>query len=265
MSNIPITIVTVCHNADATIAGTIESVSSQEYTDLEYIIIDGASTDSTPDIVRSFGSVIDIFISEPDSGIVDAFNKGISRASGEIIGLINADDKMLPGTLNKVCDFFSRNPDIDVVHGDVFLCKGEQVLKRVRPAGRWWYPWRLVLFNHPATFVRRSVYEQYGLFDTSYRIAMDVEMFLRWSSKGVTIKYLPEAFVNMKCGGVSGQCAEEGFREARRAFLRYEFSPFLVNLQFVCKLLGNRILLVGTKLMVHLMLVSFLYMPPITT
>jgi len=247
LNNIPITMVTVCRNAAATIAGTIESVRSQQYPELEYIIIDGASTDSTPDIVRSFGSLIDVFVSEPDSGIVDAFNKGISRASGEIIGLINADDEMLPGTLNKVCDFFSSNPDINVVHGDVLLSKGEQVLKRVRPAGRWWYPWRLVLFNHPATFVRRRVYEQYGLYDTSYRIAMDVEIFLRWQSHGVPIKYLPEVFVNMNCGGVSGQCAEVGYCEARNAFLRYGYSSFLVNLQLAGKMLVNRILSVGTR------------------
>jgi glycosyltransferase involved in cell wall biosynthesis len=233
--------VTVCRNADATIAGTIESVRSQQYPALEYIIIDGASIDSTLDIIRSFGNIIDVFVSEPDNGIVEAFNKGISRASGDIIGIINADDEMLPGTLKKVCAFFSSNPNIDVVHGDVFLCKGEQVLKRVRPAGCWWYPWRLVLFNHPATFVRRSVYEQYGLFDTSYRIAMDVEIFLRWLAHGVTIKYLPEAFVNMKCGGVSGQCAAEGFLEVRNAFLHYGYSSILVNLQLAGKMLVNRI------------------------
>jgi glycosyltransferase involved in cell wall biosynthesis len=239
--------VTVCHNAEATIAGTLESVRGQQYPSLEYLVIDGASTDSTPDIVRSFGSIVDFFESEPDSGIVEAFNKGISRASGEIIGLINADDELLPGTLDKVGDFFSRHPDVDVVHGDVYLCKGEQVLKRVRPAGCWWYPWRLVLFNHPATFVKRSVYEKYGLFDSSYRIAMDVEIFLRWRSRGVRIKYLPEVLVSMKYGGVSSQCAEEGFREVRRAFLRYEFSPFLVNLQLAGKLLVNRILSVESR------------------
>jgi glycosyltransferase involved in cell wall biosynthesis len=247
LNYVPITMVTVCRNAGATIAGTIESVQGQQYSALEYIVIEGASTDSTPDIVRSFGNMIDVFVSEPDSGIVDAFNKGISRASGEIIGLINADDELLPGTLNKVSEFFSRHQDIDVVHGDVFLCKGEQVVKRVRPSGCWWYPWRLVLFNHPATFVRRSVYEKYGLFDTSYQIAMDVEIFLRWLTSGVRIKYLPEVLVTMKYGGVSSRCAEEGFREARRAFLYYEFSPFLVNLQFAGKRLINRILTIGSK------------------
>jgi glycosyltransferase involved in cell wall biosynthesis len=85
LNHIPISMVTVCRNADATIAGTIESVRSQRYPALEYIIIDGASADSTQDIVRSFGSIIDVFVSEPDSGIADAFNKGISRASGDII------------------------------------------------------------------------------------------------------------------------------------------------------------------------------------
>jgi len=247
LNTVSISIVTVCRNAETTITGTIESVRGQQYPSLEYIVIDGASTDSTRDIVRSFSDMVDVFVSEPDSGIVEAFNKGISRASGEIIGLINADDELLPGTLDKISVFFSRHQDIDAVHGDVLLCKGEQVLKRVCPAGCWWYPWRLVLFNHPATFVRRSVYEKYGLFDSSYRIAMDVEMFLRWQARGVRIQYLPDALVSMKYGGVSNQCAEEGFREARRAFLRYDFSPLVVNFQFACKLLVNRILSLGSK------------------
>jgi glycosyltransferase involved in cell wall biosynthesis len=228
--------VTVCRNADATIAGTIESVRSQEYPALEYIIIDGASSDSTHEIVHSFGSTISVFLSEPDSGIADAFNKGISRASGEIIGLINADDELLPGTLNKISDFFSMHPDIDVVHGDVLLSKGEQILKRVRPAGCWWYPWRLVLFNHPATFVRKSVYEQYGLFDTNYRIAMDVEIFFRWMSSGIKMRYVPEVLVNMQAGGASGNQAFLGYSEARIAALQHGFHPFLIQLQYIGKL-----------------------------
>ena len=236
MNNLPISIVTVCRNAESTIAGTIESIRGQQYPELEYIIIDGASTDSTPDIVLSYGRVIDIFVSEPDRGIADAFNKGISKASGEIIGLLNADDEFLPGTLNKVCDYFSRHPDIDVVHGDVLLSKGERILKLVRPAREWWYPWRLVLINHPATFVRKRVYENYGLFDTNYLIAMDVEIFFRWMSSGVKIQYVPEVFVNMQAGGASGTQATLGFDETRMAALRHGFTPFLVYLQFLGKI-----------------------------
>ena len=237
-----VSIVTVCKNSAATITKTIASVLEQTHSGLEYIIIDGASTDGTQDIIKSFGRSIEVFISEPDDGIADAFNKGILRASGSIVGLINADDCLLPGVIDKINKFFAAHLDVDVLHGDVLLYDGSHLIKKIRPAGRWWYPWRLVLFNHPATFVRRSVYEKYGLFDTNYRIAMDVEIFLRWKSCGVKVAYLPEVFVNMNCGGASGKYAEVGFREASKAFLRYESSPFWVNIQLVSKLVINRIL-----------------------
>ena len=240
-----VSIVTVCKNSAATITKTIASVLEQNHTGLEYIIIDGASTDGTQDIVRSFGNSVDVFISEPDDGIADAFNKGIRRATGSIVGIINADDRLLPGVIDKVKNFFAAHPDVDVLHGDVFLSDCSQLIKKIRPAGRWWYPWRLVLFNHPATFVRRSVYEEYGLFDTNYRIAMDVEIFLRWKSRGVKMTYLTEVFVNMNCGGASGQCAEVGFRESRKALLKYGYSAILVNVQLVGRMMINKILSIG--------------------
>jgi glycosyltransferase involved in cell wall biosynthesis len=243
-----ITIITVCRNAAASIRQTIESVISQKQgKNVEYIVIDGASTDGTQEIVKSFGNAVDIFISEPDRGIADAFNKGIIRSSGTIVGLINADDRLLPGVIDNVIYFFAAHSDIDVIHGDVHLYEGSHFIKRVCPAGRWWYPWRLVLFNHPTTFVRRNIYEKYGLFDTSYQIAMDVEIFLRWQSHGVKIKYLHEVFANVMCGGLSGQCAAEGSREARNAFLHYEYSSILVNVQLAGKLLINRILTIGSR------------------
>ncbi|MGE0917095.1 glycosyltransferase family 2 protein [Trichlorobacter lovleyi] len=234
-------LITVCRNSASTITATIESVLAQKNRGVEYIIVDGASTDGTQDIIKSYPD-IDTFISEPDQGIADAFNKGIQLAHGDIIGLINADDQLCPEALTTVRSFFSEHPDVDVIHGDVLLCNGGRVLKRVRPAGCWWYPWRMVLFNHPATFVRRCVYDNYGLFDTTYRIAMDVEMFLRWRSRKIRILYLPVVLVNMKYGGVSTQFAEAGFREARRAFLNYRYLSLVVNLQFAGKLLLNRII-----------------------
>lgn len=236
MNTLSISIVTVCRNAEATIARTIESIRAQQYPSLEYIVIDGASTDSTPDIVRSYSENVDIFISEPDSGIADAFNKGICRSTDGIIGLINADDQLCPGTLEKICCFFEKNPYVDVIHGDVILVDEHKTIKRVKPAGRWWYPWRLVLFNHPATFVRKSVYEKHGLFDTSYRIAMDVELFLRWTTRGARIHYLPEILVNVQAGGASSQQAVTGFQEVRRAALHYGFSPLLVHTQYSGKI-----------------------------
>jgi len=236
MSCPTISIITVCRNAANTICHTLESVIAQKRNGLvEYIVIDGGSTDGTQDIVKSYGCTVDAFVSEPDNGISDAFNKGIQHSSGGIIGLINADDCLSPDTINCVCNFFSSNPDVDLLHGDVLLCDGDRIIKQMVPAGRWWYPWRLVLFNHPATFVRRNIYETFGLFDTSLKIAMDVEMFLRWKRASVSIKYLPIPLVVMQVGGVSGQSAIQGFDETRRIFLEYGYPWFVVNLLCLSK------------------------------
>lgn len=232
-----ISIITVSRNAAQSIRHTIESVIAQKKPgQVEYIVIDGDSSDGTQDIVKSFGRSVDIFVSEPDNGISDAFNKGLLHSSGDIIGLINADDSLLPGTISRVCNFFFSNPDVDVLHGDVMLCDRDRIIKQMAPAGRWWYPWRLVLFNHPATFVRRDIYEKFGLFDTSLRIAMDVDMYLRWKGSSVTMKYLPVPLVVMKAGGVSGQSALQGFDEARRIFLGYGYPWLVVNLLYLSKI-----------------------------
>lgn len=228
-----ITIVTICRNAEATLAHTIKSVSDQQFPQLEYVIIDGASTDFTVNIVNSFGKMIDVFVSEPDAGIADAFNKGIGLASGEIIGIINADDQLLPGTLAKVAQYFEEFPDIDVIHADILLYDGERFVKRISPPDRWWYPWRLVLFNHPATFVRRKVYEKFGGFDIRYKYTMDVELYLRWIRSGVAISYLNQPLVLMQAGGASGINTTQVFIEKRRALLTYGYSRLLVEFQFV--------------------------------
>jgi glycosyltransferase involved in cell wall biosynthesis len=229
-----LSIITVCRNSAATIAKTIECVLVQKNSGDEYLIIDGASTDGTQDIVSSFQG-IDYVISEPDTGIADAFNKGLCRVTGQIVGIINADDQLCSSALARVRSYFSDNPNVDVIHGDVLLYEGSLFIKRIKPAGRWWYPWRLVLFNHPATFVRREVYEKWGHFDDSYAIAMDVEIFLRWMRKGVTIAYLPETLVAMQAGGVSGRSALKGYREVKRALSVHGYSALLVNLQYVAR------------------------------
>lgn len=238
-----ISIITVCRNAARSIHLTIESVVAQKQPgQVEYIVIDGDSTDGTQEIIRSFGSAVDIFVSEPDSGISDAFNKGILHSTADIIGLINADDSLLPGTISRICSFFSSNPDVDVLHGDVMLCDNDRIIKQMAPAGRWWYPWRLVLFNHPATFVRRNVYEKYGHFNTSLRVAMDVDMYLRWKESSVSMKYLPIPLVRMKAGGVSGQSALQGFDEVRRIFIGYGYPWLAVYLQYLSKIVIHSLL-----------------------
>lgn len=228
-----ISLVTVCRNSAATIAETIESILAQKDPGVEYIIIDGASTDATKEIINSYTENIDIYLSEPDEGIADAFNKGIALATGEIIGLINSDDTLAAGTVADVRNFFKSHPSTEVLHGDLLLLNGSQVIKQIKPASRWWYPWRLVLLlNLPATFVRQAVYRRHGLFDTSYSIAMDADIFLRWVKCGVRIHYLPKILAHMQAGGVSGRHAVEGYRQVRDALIRHGFSAPLAYLQY---------------------------------
>ena len=235
-----ISIITICRNSAPTISDTINSVLDQRVDKLEYIIIDGGSTDGTQEIVRAFGKGVDVFISETDKGISDAFNKGLARASGEIIGIINSDDTLLPGTLQKVIDFFSQNTNIEVMHGDVLFYDGDQFLKRINPPARWWLPWRMGTFNiHPTTFVKREVYEKHGKFDTTYRFAMDDDLFCKWLNAGVKMAYLPEPLVRVQAGGVSGRYAFRVFGEKRRALLENGFPRILTEIQYFSRFAGQ--------------------------
>lgn len=238
-----ISMVTICRNSAATIRRTIESVlACKDRLNIEYIIIDGMSSDGTQEIVRSYGASIDHFVSETDRGIADAFNKGIILSKGEIIGLINSDDRLLPRTLEIVTSFFLHNPASEVVHGDVLLYEDNQFVKRIRPPRAWWLPWRMIIFNHPATFVRKSVYQRFGLFDITYGVAMDVEIYLRWKQEGVTINYLPDPLVRMQSGGVSSIAVYRGFGEAKRAFMAYGYPQLLVILQFYTRFLVQQLI-----------------------
>ena len=227
-------VITICRNSSKTITNTIESVITQHFDGiLEYIIVDGASTDGTQDIIHSFGGSIDKFVSEPDSGISEAFNKGLSMATGDIIGIINSDDAFLAGTLEKVLLYYSKHPCADVVHGDVLLYQGDIFVKRIIPPKFWWVPWRLIVFNHPATFVRRRVYEKCGGFDSRYRYAMDIDLYLRWVRSGLTIGYLGEPLARMLAGGIGGQNAFAAFAEGRRVMIENGFSPAMASVQYL--------------------------------
>lgn len=236
-----VSIITITLNSEKYLEQTILSVLNQTYDNIAYIIIDGGSTDGTLDIIHKYESRLACWVSEKDEGISDAFNKGIRAGSGKIIGIINSGDILLPGTIDRVVSFFAENPRIEVVHGDILLYENDTVIKRIKPAARWWLPWRLVLFNHPATFVRREVYERYGAFSKKYRIAMDVEIYLRWVRSGINIRYLPEALVGMLAGGVSGRHARLGYSEVRRAFIEKGFPKVVIDVLYMAKLIAHAI------------------------
>ena len=204
-----ISIVTSVYNNQETIREAIETVLSQTYNNIEYIIIDGASKDGTTDIIRSYGNQITIFKSEQDNGIYDGLNKGIAIATGDVIGFLHSDDLYSnSNVIAHVADAFTNN-NIDAVYGDLVYTSKSDTSKILRY-------WKSCEFNnqllsrgwmpaHPTFFVKRSLYEKYGFFDTTYQIAADYDFMLRILSKNIKTEYLPFVIYKMRIGGESNK------------------------------------------------------------
>lgn len=204
-----ISLITVCYNSSSTILDTLLSINSQTYPHLEHIIIDGGSKDDTMTIVKAHGKRLTTVISEPDRGIYDAFNKGLSRASGEVVGFLNSDDVYAnPDVISLVMDAFG-NDSVDAVYADLIYVRRDNLDKITR----YWKsrPYQSGAFSHafvpphPTLFLRRRVYERIGGFDTTYRLAADYEYMLRaFHTHGIRSVYLPKILVKMRAGGATG-------------------------------------------------------------
>jgi len=202
-----VSIITVSFNAAATIRDTIESVLGQQHVALEYIVVDGGSTDDTISIVNAYGPKISHFISEPDKGIYDAMNKGIQLASGDIIGILNADDVYATdNVLSQIVDRFGSGAD--AVYADLVYVDQQNTakIKRIWISGiytegaflRGWMP------PHPTFFVRSSVYQQYGGYTLALKSAADYEFMLRVIHKHkIALAYLNTVTTKMRAGGIS--------------------------------------------------------------
>jgi len=202
-----ISIITVSFNSASTIADTLKAVASQTYEGIEHIIVDGASTDQTIEIVEGFPHVAKC-ISEKDEGIYFAMNKGIAMASGEVIGILNADDLYADkGVIAKVAAVF-EDPKVDATYADLVFVDRDDVSKIVRTWKSGPFK-RSSLYNgwmppHPTFFVRRSLYEKHGVFNTILRSAADYELMLRFLLKHeINLSYLPETIIKMRQGGKS--------------------------------------------------------------
>lgn len=203
---VSMTIITATYNSAATIADCLTSVASQT-VGVEHLVVDGASSDGTMETIRSFGSPVDA-VSEPDGGIYDAMNKGIARAGGEVVGILNSDDYYASETvLARVGEAF-RDPAMDACYGDLVYVDFQDPSRVVRywkagpyDVGKFHWGW---MPPHPAFFVRRSVYERFGSFNLGLGSAADYEIMLRFLLKHrLKTAYIPGVLVKMRTGGVS--------------------------------------------------------------
>lgn len=183
-----ISIITITYNSEKTIEETILSIINQNYQNIEYIIIDGGSKDNTLNIINKYKTKISKVISEPDNGISDAFNKGIREATGDIIGIINSDDILNIDTLNELNNIIEKEPDYDVYYGNgiIFDDRRNHVYK---PNNKIEDILKYMFICHPATFVKKSAYERYGMFNVKYKCAMDFELLSRMYLEGAKFKY----------------------------------------------------------------------------
>ena len=202
-----VSIITVCFNSEKTIEDTLKSVRSQTYSDIEYIVIDGNSNDRTNEIVETYSDIVSIHISEIDGGLYDAMNKGISLATGSIVGMLNSDDVFFSNTvIEKIVNGFDSS-NVDAVYSDLIYVSGDNLDKLTRLYSSKVFSKRMIKFGimlpHPTFYARKKCYDDLGLYKTTYRVAADFELLARFLSKGIKTKRLPLVSVKMREGGIS--------------------------------------------------------------
>jgi len=218
-----ISVITAVYNNRETIAQALDSALAQTHPDVELVVIDGGSTDGTRAVLQGYADRLAVLMSEPDRGIYDALNKGISCASGEVVGFLHSDDLFADvAVLSRVASAFA-DPLVDAAYGDLLYVRKDDPGQVVRT-------WRSAAFSaarlahgwmppHPTFYVRRTVYERLGGYDTSYRIAADYDCVLRLLGKGgVCAAYIPEVLVKMRVGGASNRSLRNILQKSREDY-----------------------------------------------
>ena len=233
-----VSIITSCYNRAATIRSAIESVLAQDYNDIEFIVVDGSSTDGSLDIIREYVDRISIIISEPDHGMYEAINKGIRVATGEIIGLLHSDDFFYDnGVIGRIVKRIKRT-HADFLYGDGLFVNPDNTNKVVRYWIRGGYRlWKVRhgwLPLHPTCYIRRDVMMRLGLYNESYKIAADSDLLVRYLlTGGLTVTYLNEYIVRMRMGGLSTDSAKRKkmWEEDIRVYVSHGLWPTLTKLE----------------------------------
>ena len=244
-NSIKVSIITVCRNAESTIADALESVSSQRFSRVEHIVIDGASQDKTVEIAQSYPHISKL-ISEKDQGIYDAMNKGLQLATGDVIGILNADDLYVDDSVLLDVARQFQDQTVDAVYADLIYVdfKNTNHITRTWKAGSYslnsiyngWMP------PHPTFFVRKSVYDKLGGFNTSLISAADYELMIRFLLKhSIKAKYLPRTIIKMRRGGISNASLTNRLRANREDRMAWKINglkphPFILILKPLKKL-----------------------------
>lgn len=241
-----ITIITVCYNSAATIEKTIFSVVGQSYKNIEYIIVDGNSTDGTIEIIQNHQDKVSQWISEPDKGLYDAMNKGIAMATGDIIGILNSDDTFYSNTvLAEIAAFHIAN-SIDASVGTIMQHKNDGKVVRVY-SSKYWAPEKLKIGfmpPHPSIFFKRELFGKFGNYKLGFIIGSDYELITRFFLKDkINWKYSGITTTAMLVGGLSSSGSVSYnliTKEIQKALLmnRLSFSPFKIKMRFIWKIIG---------------------------
>lgn len=233
-----VSIITITHNSATTIRDTIESVVGQTYGNIEYIIVDGLSTDNTLDVVNEYKNRITKIISEKDQGLYDALNKGIALATGDVIGLIHSDDFYTnPKVIEMIVEKMSQEQS-DGLYADLYYVYKDDTNRVFRKWKSGYYKQGMFLNGwmppHPTFFVKRSCYEKFGKFNLMFKSAADYELMLRFIHKHqIKLTYLPEFIIKMRVGGKSNVTLKNRIRanqEDRKAWIINGLKPRIYTL-----------------------------------
>ena len=243
-----VSIITVVYNNKHTITEAINSVLKQSYNNIEYIIIDGSSNDGTIDIIDFYKDKISVFISEPDNGIYDAMNKGISLATGDIIGILNSDDIYYnEDVINNVVNEFKKDSDLDIVYGDLVYVDKYDTSKIIRKWVSCSY-YNEFFENahvppHPSLFLKKFIYSNSGLFNLKYKLAADYEFMLRIFKKfNYKSKYLNSVFVKMRLGGATNKSFKNIFKGNLEIIQSWKDNLIKMPIMLIPKRVVNRLL-----------------------
>ena len=230
-----VSIITSCYNREKTIHEAIESVLTQDYPDIEYIVVDGASTDHSLQVINRYKDRITRIISEPDKGMYEAINKGIKLATGDLIGLVHSDDFLYDThTISDMVEQF-RKTKADIVYGNGLFVNPENTNKVVRnwisgSYHRWKVRWGWLPL-HPTVYIKRSVMQQWGLYDESYKIGADSDLLVRYlyRADNLRVAYLNRYIVRMRMGGLSTDPdkMKRKWAEDLRLYRANGFNPYI--------------------------------------